>query len=220
MHRILYVLVGVSVAIDVLLGAWASIGWESFARFWFRDPAAMTNAGTQVIGLVLGIALLFYAALQAFAVRQIRSDDETGFPILIGFGGYLVVSAFITFAVAHAQGGLKFGGIEFLLVDGLRGALLATFAVLAMKEPASVREIKLPSAQERARVRQPRERGEERERRRPGRRSSSDSSRGGERRRQGASRGAGDRGGRGGRRRGRSSGSRDGDRSGSSAPAA
>jgi len=220
MHRILYALVGVSVAIDVLLGAWASIGWESFARFWFLEADPMIHAGTQIVGLVLGIALIFYAALQAFAVRQIRSDDETGYPVLIGFGGYLVVSAVITFVVAQAIGGLQFGGREFLFVDGLRGAALATFAFLAMKEPATVREIKLPSAQERARIREPRERGEEREHRRPGRRSSSDSSRGGERRRHSAPRGSGDRGARGGRRRRRSTGSRDGDRSGSPAPAA
>lgn len=220
MYRILYALVGLSVAIDIVLGAWASMAWDSFAKVWFQNPAAVTNVGTQFVGLVLGIALLFFAVLQAFAIRQIRSDDETGYPILIGFGGYLVVSAIVSFAVAQGLGVLRFGGFEFLAIDGLRGALLATFAVLAMKEPATVREIKLPPAEERAKIRQPRERGEERERRRPGRRSSSESSRGGERRRHSAPRGSGDRGGRGGRRRRRPPGGRDGDRSGSSAPAA
>ena len=207
---------------DVVLGAWASTSWGSFAKFWFEGHADMTNAGTRVIGLVLGLALLFYAALQAFAVMRVRSDDETGYKVLAGFGGYLVISAVITFAVAQ-QGngaGLKLNGMEFLLVDGLRGALLATFAMLAMREPATVRELKLPSAAEQARTRTSRERGGER--RRSGRRSNSDSSRGGSggRRRQSAARGSGERGGRGGRRRRRSSGSREGDRSGSPVSAA
>lgn len=217
MYRIFIPLVGISIAIDVVLGAWASTAWESFARFFFVDPAPL-DAGSRLIGLVLGIALFFFAALQAFGLWRIRREDGTGYLILIAFSGYLVVSAVLTLVAAQVMGPLKFGGFEFLLVDGLRGALLGTFAVLAMREPATVRELKLPSAAERARMRPPRERGEE-----PRRRSRSvgaEHSRSSERRRSGPPRGTGDRGGRGGRRRRRSSGGRSGDRSGSPVSAA
>src|SRR5690606_28212738 len=35
-------------------------------------------------------------------------------------------------------------GLEFLLVDGIRGGCLVAFGILAMREPATVKELRLP----------------------------------------------------------------------------
>lgn len=167
MYRYLYALVGLSVALDIVLGAWASISWGSFATFWFHDPESVRVAGAQLTGLVLALALLFVAALQGYAFWRIRAEDESGYRILILFSGYLVVSSLITFFYAQSSSALKWGGIEFLVVDGLRGLLLGTFALLAMREPATVRELRLPAAGARThQVRPSRDAGEQRDRRR------------------------------------------------------
>ncbi len=173
MRPVFFVLVGLSILIDVALGAWASVSWESFANVWFEDPSAVINPGTRVVGLVLGCALLFYAALQAFAWKLIRSDDDSGFHLMIGFGGYLLISALATFGWASVNGEvLKFDGFEFLAVDGLRGILLGITAFVAMREPATVSELRLPKKHER-RVRSG-ERSESSDRRRRGPRKGSE----------------------------------------------
>jgi hypothetical protein len=145
----LYVLLGLSVLIDLALGAWASVAWGSFAQTW-RLAAGNTQAvqSLHLTGLVLGLVLFFFAALQILAWRWIRAEKEEGFTVLIWFGCYLIGSSLITFLVFRSRP-------EFLVIDGLRGALLAVFSVAALRSPATVRELRLPEGG--ARVRRERE---------------------------------------------------------------
>lgn len=150
MHLALKVVLGLSIILDLALGAWASVAWGSFAETWF--PTA-TNLGRepQLLGLVLGLILIFFAVMQALALHWIRNEREGGFHFVICFGSYLVASSLIVFGACkfgapNAVGGsvVPLGGIEFLLIDGLRGAALVMLGLLAMNEPATVRELRLP----------------------------------------------------------------------------
>lgn len=147
MHLALFVVLGLSIMVDLALGAWASVAWGSFSSSWFPNAAAAAvGPESRLLGLVLGLILIFFAAMQALALRWIRKEREGGYHFVVCFGGYLVVSSLVVFVALKAFGGniVPLGGIEFLLIDGLRGAALVTFGLLAKNEPATVRELRLP----------------------------------------------------------------------------
>jgi hypothetical protein len=166
----LYLVVGLSALLDLALGAWASVAWRSFAGAW-RLHFAESTGDPQLLGLVLGLALIFFAVLQGLALWWIRREKEPGHWVLISFGFYLILSSLITFLAFHSR-------FDFLLVDGLRGALLVVLATAVLRAPATVRELRLPerSRPDRPRRKAPGERGrgprerEERGRGGPGRR--------------------------------------------------
>ena len=148
MNIALYVVLGLSVLVDLVLGAWASAAWGSFVSTWHLNfselqPEALRD--TQLLGLVLGFCLFCFAALQALAIYWIRGEKEEGHRLAILFGGYLIVSSLVTFAVFHRP--------EFLLMDGLRGGLLVVLAVMVLNAPATVRELRLPDASVQSRQR-------------------------------------------------------------------
>ncbi|MCA9728385.1 MAG: hypothetical protein R3E12_11780 [Candidatus Eisenbacteria bacterium] len=159
----LIVVLAVSAVVDLALGAWASASWESFAGTWFHAPAPVAGHEPQLLGLVLGLILIFFAAAQFDTIRGIRQDREGVYRFPILFGGYLFVSSVVTFLVIQSWNAkvMTMDGYEFLLMDGLRGGLLVTFGLLAMRAPATVRELRLPKqAQARAdRVARSHERG-------------------------------------------------------------
>jgi len=133
----LYVLLGLSVLIDLALGAWASVSWKTFVSAWNLGFNVSEAGDAQLLGLVLGLALLYFAVLQGVAFRWIRAEKEEGHWIVISFGFYLIVSSLITFLVFRHR-------VEFLLVDGVRGALLAVFSAVVLRAPATVKELRLP----------------------------------------------------------------------------
>jgi hypothetical protein len=175
---------------DLVLGVWASAFWESYRTTWFMNPARAAGHEPQLLGLVIGLILIFFAAMQIDTIRGIRQEREGVYRFPIFFGGYLLVSSIATFLVMQGWSPkiMTMGGFEFLLVDGLRGGCLVAFGILAMRAPATVTELRLPKqamvgsdrAEESSRDREPwRRRGRESGRNRSGR---SGSKRGGGRR--------------------------------------
>lgn len=150
----LSVVLGFSVLVDLALAAWAGVAWgpaehgiPSFLRFWLPSLVSLPGASAadaRLLGLVLALCLLGFAALQALALRWVWTENEAGPRVAIVFGVWLVVSSLAVF--------LAFQRWEFLLVDGLRGAALAVFGVVALHAPATVRELRLP---EKSRERRP-----------------------------------------------------------------
>ena len=190
MRVALTVVLAVSAVMDLALGVWASAFWESYRTTWFMNPAFVGGREPQLLGLVLGLILIFFAAMQFDTIRGIRRDRERVYRFPIFFGGYLLVSSIATFLVIQSwdPNVMTMGGTEFLLVDGLRGGCLIAFGILAMRAPATVTELRLPKqatvamdrADDRPRDREPwRRRGRESGRNRSDR---SGSKRGGGRR--------------------------------------
>src|SRR5690606_10172205 len=119
----LTVVLAVSAVMDLALGVWASAFWESFRTTWFINPARAAGQEPQLLGLVTGLILIFFAALQADTIRGIRQERE---------------------GVYRCPNFMTMDGLEFLLVDGIRGGCLVAFGILAMREPATVKELRLP----------------------------------------------------------------------------
>lgn len=135
MRNVLYLLLALSVLADLVLGTWAGAAWGSYARTWRLDELVDSDGG-RLLGLVLGLCLFCFAALQILAGWWIRQDKEEGFRLLILFGIYLMVSSVVTF--------LAFARREFLLVDGLRGAAFTVLSVMLLTRPSTVTELRLP----------------------------------------------------------------------------
>lgn len=146
MRVALTVVLAVSAVMDLALGVWASAFWESFRRTWFLAPAGADGHEPQLLGLVLGLILIFFAAMQIDAIVGIRREREGTYRFPVLFGAYLIVSSVVTFLVIQAWSPevMSMGGLEFLLTDGLRGGCLVVLGVLAMRAPATVTELRLP----------------------------------------------------------------------------
>ncbi len=149
MNIALLVFLGLSVLVDLALGAWASAAWGSFTSVWklhFEDLGMPAAGDAHLLGLVLGLALLCFAAVQILAMVWTRAQKEEGPRLAILFGIYLIVSSIVTAVLFRNR-------LEFLLVDGIRGAALCVLAVLALNEPSTVRSLRLPGAHEQSRIR-------------------------------------------------------------------
>ncbi len=138
MVQALIVLLGLSALLDVALGAWAGVAWRSFAERWFANNPSMALDDPRLLGFVLAFFLLLAAVLQGLALFWIKREKPQGFTLATFFGGYLVVSSLATFAVFHRP--------EFLLIDGLRGALLVITSLFGANEPSTVRSLRLPAS--------------------------------------------------------------------------
>lgn len=145
MKKALYVVLGLSLLVDLALGAWASVSWGSFCGTWHLSFTALQSDAykdTQLLGFVLGFCLFCFTALQALAIYWIRTEKEQGYQLSVLFGCYLLVSSVFTFAIFHRT--------DFLLLDGIRGALVAVLATVSLNAPATVRELRLPNGAQRA----------------------------------------------------------------------
>lgn len=152
MIRILVVLLSLSALLDVVLGVWAGAFWPSYVRQWLpsirdaglwgpppRPPGPGGTAGEiRLLGLVLGLCLLCFAALQGLALVWMRRGKEEAYAVVLLFGFWLIASSTVIFAV--------FRHPAFLLIDGMRGALLIVATVFALRAPATVRELRLPES--------------------------------------------------------------------------
>ena len=70
--------------VDLALGAWASVAWESYVDRWLPNLQPLVGAQAQdvrLLGLVLGFCLLCYAAIQILAISWIRNEKEEGLEI-------------------------------------------------------------------------------------------------------------------------------------------
>lgn len=171
MNSLFLVVLGLSLLVDLALGAWAGANFAHFAKTWgLGGVSAVGVASPDVahfLGWVLGTCLIGFAAVQGIAFHWTRRDKDEGPQLAIVFGCWLVVSSLATFAFASAQGSswIVSLGLRFLVVDGLRGAALTLLGFLALRTPSVVRELRLPGG-----ARQPRHREERLERPRPERR--------------------------------------------------
>jgi hypothetical protein len=154
MNSVLLVVLGLSLLVDLALGAWAGANFPHFAETWgLGDLAAGGAAG--FLGWVLATCLVGFAAIQGLAFRWTRRDRDEGPQLAIVFGCWLVLSAVATFAFASTHG-LAPLGVKFLVVDGLRGAALTVVGLLTLHAPSVVRELRLPDAARQARRREER----------------------------------------------------------------
>ena len=159
MNSVFLVVLGLSLLADLALGAWAGADFPHFARTLGLGgvaPASAAPAGvSHFLGWVLGTCLVGFAAIQGIAFQWTRRDKDEGPQLAIVFGCWLVLSSLATFVFASRQGssGIASLGLKFLLVDGLRGALLTVLGFLALRAPSVVRELRLPDG-----ARQPRHR--------------------------------------------------------------
>lgn len=150
MIRTLVVLLSLSALLDVVLGVWAGAFWPSYVRQWLpsirdaglygpppRPPGPGGTAGEiRLLGLVLGLCLLCFAALQGLALAWIRRGRGEAYSIVLLFGFWLIASSTVIFAV--------FRHPAFLLIDGMRGAVLIVATIFALRAPTTVRELRLP----------------------------------------------------------------------------
>lgn len=150
MDRLLMALLGLSVLVDLVLGVWAGFFWESYVRQWLpyiRDaglaapvpapPGSRDAAGeVRLLGHVLGLCLLCFAAVQALALDWIRRRREGGHALTLLFALWLIASSTVVFLI--------FRHPAFLWIDGARGVLLAVVTVWALRAPQTLRELRLP----------------------------------------------------------------------------
>lgn len=136
MNTALMVVLGLSALLDLALGTWASVAWKSFAGSWFRGSAVAGAEEFRLLGFVLGLMLLFIAWVHVLALQWVRREKLDGYWIALSLGIYLAVSSALTYAA--------FRRFDFLLVDGLRGVLLAGIGWAAMRAPQTVRTLRLP----------------------------------------------------------------------------
>ena len=84
------------------------------------------NSELDVLGIALGLYLLLLTTLLLFSIIWTTKSITSG-PILgIISGAFLFVFGTVTF--------VKFGGLEGLLVDGLRGLLTILIGYMALRE--------------------------------------------------------------------------------------
>ena len=142
----LIVLLGLSAVVDLALGAWASVSWRSFADFWFVDSvqSQLIGPGPQLLGLVLGLMLIAFAALQGLAIRWIRDERDDGYNVVYFFATYLMASSLLTTIFLRGHDIVLMGWPLFLLVDGVRGAALSAVAFFAQREPSTISTLRLP----------------------------------------------------------------------------
>ncbi len=167
MNSLFLVVLGLSLLVDLALGAWAGANFPHFAKTWGLDGVAPAGVA-HFLGWVLGTCLVGFAAIQGIAFRWTRRDKDEGPQLAIVFGCWLVLSSLATYAFVVLRGSeSEFAsmGLRFLVVDGLRGAVLTVLGFLALHAPSVVRELRLPDG-----ARQPRHREERLERPRPERR--------------------------------------------------
>lgn len=167
MNSLFLVVLGLSLLMDLALGAWAGANFPHFAKTWGLGGVAPAGAA-HFLGWVLGTCLVGFAAIQGIAFHWTRRDKDEGPELAIIFGCWLVLSSLATYAFVVFRGlGSDFAslGLRFLVVDGLRGAVLTVLGFLALHAPSVVRELRLPDG-----ARQPRHREERLERPRPERR--------------------------------------------------
>jgi hypothetical protein len=163
MKSLFLVVLGLSLLADLALGAWAGAKFQHFAQTWGLggvDPAGVTSAdAAHFLGWVLGTCLVGFAAIQGIAFHWTRRGKDEGPQLAIVFGCWLVLSSLATFVFASTQGssGIASLGLKFLLVDGLRGAVLTALGFLALRAPSVVRELRLPDGARQPRHREVRE---------------------------------------------------------------
>lgn len=179
MNNLFTVVLGLSLLVDLALGAWAGVNFQHFAKTWGLGTVAPEGLGraAHFLAWVLGTCLVGFAAIQGVAFRWTRRDKDEGPQLAIAFGCWLVFSAVATFVFALSRGfGSEFVslGWKFLLVDGLRGAALVVLGFLTLNAPSVVRRLRLPDAAHQQRHRDERpdrarhERGSDRPRRSEG----------------------------------------------------
>lgn len=167
MNAALNLVLWVSAILDLGLAAWAGFAWKSFATFWFAAPVPPAGPEIRLLGFVITLMLVFFAALQFLIQRALQRDERSFLTVTLVFGSYLVLSSVATTLLPFAES-LRYSW-GFLAVDGVRGALLTLFSALLLREPPSIRSLSLPrdGAQVRDRGRLP----DRHDRRRDGRRS-------------------------------------------------
>ena len=169
MNSLFLVVLGLSLLVDLALGAWAGANFSHFANTWrlggVAPASAAPNGVAHFLGWVLATCLVGFAAIQGIAFHWTRRNKDEGPQLAIVFGCWLVLSSLATFAFASAQGSSWITSLawKFLGVDGLRGVVLAVLGFLALRAPSVVRELRLPDG-----ARQPRHREERHERPRSG----------------------------------------------------
>jgi len=154
MNNALKFILGLSVLVDLALAAWAGARWDHFQSTWLpnltqlpgltpgdaqtglRSAADQALREARLLGFVLALCLVCFAAIQALALRWVQREREQGHHTAILFGAWLTLSSILVFAFFRRP--------EFLLIDGVRGVALAVVAALALHEPSTVRELRLP----------------------------------------------------------------------------
>ena len=170
MPRVLSLLIVVSCLIEVSIGgSLIALAVLSKVHPLLPPVLAISGPGEQTPFLPYLLALPFFAlaVLHLLILRWIRDEKEEGHHLLHLYGATVFIGGILAF-LALGQSAL---GWAYLILGGLRGILLAAVSSVVMLSPSTVSALGLPGG--RARRSAPQQRGSERTRRDPRRRSRS-----------------------------------------------
>ena len=139
MRLFLIVMLGLSTLIDLILGGWMLLAWDSFARRWAASAWESFASGqllsticdTSVLGFTLGLFVLSIAGLTALCALWTwkRQREGLSLSLLLGIG-------LLIFGIALS---VRTGTTFNLALDSLRGLLIAAPAFsLLRREPENV----------------------------------------------------------------------------------
>ncbi len=161
MNNFLTTILALSGLGELLVGAWTLLVPRSFARLVLGSE--LTGPEMRILIFFAGLATLGLAALHATAIRWLRMEKQEGYHLSIALGGALTLLGAASFGYMRF-GDLRFEGailgqwssLSILFIDGVRGAFIGMVGFLAMREPSTVRELRLPSQSDRSRGRRQR----------------------------------------------------------------
>lgn len=155
MNNLLLATLVISGAVELVVGLLALLDPTGFAQRWLG--VAAPGDPIRILILALALAGLGLAALHILAIRWVRDQKPEGVTLSIAMGGGIALFGIFMFGAAQ-WGRLHVAHSAYLLtIDGLRGVLLAAASVLARNAPQTVKQLRLPSQREAARMRPRRE---------------------------------------------------------------
>lgn len=133
MRLLLIAMLGISALVDLLIGGWMLLAWDSFARRWATSAwdtfasgrLLATNCDTSVLGFTLGLFVLSIAGLAALCGLWTWQRRREGLSLSLLFGIGLLI-----FGIAIS---VRTGTLFNLALDSLRGLLIAAPAYTLLR---------------------------------------------------------------------------------------
>lgn len=121
-----YIFLG-TLGLEVIMGY--GIGLISLLNFQFTLETGFNipySDQLDVLGIVIGLALLFVASMSVLSIRWTLRGDKKGVIIGIAVGLYVFLFGLLAYLVL--------GQTDALLIDGIRGILTIVFGILLYRQ--------------------------------------------------------------------------------------